>query len=202
MATHSARLGPEGAAAEISMTSRPDPIATHFEAQGALPRPGVLGRVVRLGLGLGLASGVYSLSTTGTALIPGTEIPAHWTFWLYVAFVAAVTPYVVNIGFGTNWRRRPQYAALAVVGLLLTVDLLIWGSWWAWPLGTFLWLWLMYVSIHLGGSFLVAAVIGTPGCEMRAFPHLWTVLSGRATREHVCPGFLDRVDRWEASRRA
>ena len=42
----------------------------------------------------------------------------------------------------------------------------------------------------------------TPGCEMRALPHLWMLATGRETAEHFCPtGFLDSLDRWEAGRR-
>ena len=65
-----------------------------------------------------------------------------------------------------------------------------------------MWLTVLYVFGHLGLSFLLSAVIATPGCEMRAIPHLWTLLTGRATREHHCPGFLDSLDAWELKRKA
>ena len=37
---------------------------------------------------------------------------------------------------------------------------------------------------------------------MRAIPHLWTVLTGKATKEHYCPGPLDRIDKWETQSKA
>jgi len=42
---------------------------------------------------------------------------------------------------------------------------------------------------------------GTPGCEMRAFHHLYTKITGKPTNEHHCPvGPLHPVDQWEAAR--
>lgn len=61
--------------------------------------------------------------------------------------------------------------------------------------------WLLYTFGHLGISFILAAALATPGCEMRAPWHLWTLMSGRRTQEHYCPGVLTPIDRWEARRR-
>ena len=58
----------------------------------------------------------------------------------------------------------------------------------------------MYAFGHLSLSFLLSTAIATPGCEMRAIPHLWTLVTGRATKEHYCPGALDSIDRWETRR--
>lgn len=114
------------------------------------------------------------------------------TFWL--------TPYVVNIGFTKNWRRAPQWAVLVLAAIALVIDLAVFGTWWAPPLGFLVWAWLVYFSAHLGISFVLSALVATPGCEMRAIPHLWTLTTGRSTKEHYCPGPLDRIDRWEAHR--
>ena len=48
-------------------------------------------------------------------------------------------------------------------------------------------------------SFVLSSILSTPGCEMRAIPHAWTLLTGHVTPEHYCPGALDRVDRFERS---
>ena len=58
----------------------------------------------------------------------------------------------------------------------------------------------VYVYAHLGLSFLLSAILATPGCEMRAIPHLAGILTRAPAREHYCPGFLDNVDRWERAR--
>ena len=57
--------------------------------------------------------------------------------------------------------------------------------------------WMTYVYGHLGISFALSAIIKTPGCEMRAIPQLWTLMTGRKTLEHHCPGFLNNIDNWE-----
>ena len=179
------------------MTTRPkDKLATHFAAPGSLPRPALLGRAVRFALGTWLLVAFYSLVVGGVGLLE-TEPPAHWTFWVFTAFALWVTPAVVNIGFAKNWRRKPQLFLLAGAALAIVADLAFYGSWWGPPLGLLVWTWLLYFCAHLGVSFVLAAFIATPGCEMRALPHLWMLITGRATQEHYCPGFLDSLDRWE-----
>ena len=107
---------------------------------------------------------------------------------------------MVNIGFTRNWRRGPQVAIAACAALATVIDLAIYGTWWAPPLGLFVLAWLIYFAAHLGLSFILSALLATPGCEMRAIPHLWTLSTRRPTKEHYCPSFIDRLDRWEANR--
>jgi hypothetical protein len=55
--------------------------------------------------------------------------------------------------------------------------------------------------LHLGIAYVLAAVIGTPGCEMRAFHDLYSRVTGIPTKEHYCPvGPLHPIDQWEARR--
>lgn len=176
-----------------------DKLDVHFEPRGSLSPPGRIGRVVRFLIGAWLLSAMLSVAGGGPELVTMTRPPGSWTFWLFVAVAFHLTPYVVNIGFGIASRRRSQGVILAALALLLIVDLVVFERLWAPPLALFLWAWLVYFSAHLGGSFVLSALIRTPGCEMRAIPHLWTIVTGRATREHYCPGPLDRLDRWERS---
>jgi len=89
---------------------------------------------------------------------------------------------------------------VAAIILGIVASKLIVGAWWTPPLGRLVWLFVLYTFGHLGISFVVSSAIATPGCEMRGLPHLWTLLTGRRTREHYCPGFFDRLDAWEARR--
>jgi hypothetical protein len=177
-----------------------DRIETHFEAVGSIPRPAIVGRAVRLVFGLALLWAVYGLIVVGWDQFVSTTPLSDLSFWILIAFAFKWTPYVINIGFGSNWKRRPRYLIVGAILVLVVADLLVYGTWWAPPLGTFLWIWLLYFSAHLGISFVLSALIATPGCEMRALPHLWTILSGRRTDEHYCPGFLDKIDEWERER--
>ena len=109
-----------------------------------------------------------------------------------------VTPYVINIGFSRNWGRKSQLAILAIAAVLVAYSYLTDGTVWSPALGWFVYIWITYVSGHLGISFLLAALLATPGCEMRAIPHLYMLVTGRETQEHYCPGHLDKLDKWEA----
>ena len=177
-------------------------LETHFEEPGSLPRPRVVGRAVRMFFGVMLLGGLYTMVTDGVSLFSLTVAPSGGSFWLFALIAFYLTPYVVNIGFSRNWRRRPQVFIAVTIGVLIAVDLVIYGAWWAPPLGAFMWVWLVYFSAHLGFSFVLSTFLGTPGCEMRAIPHLWTVLTGNSTKEHYCPGPLDRIDQWEGARGA
>ena len=179
-----------------------DKIETHFEEQGSLRSLGMVGRAVRLLFGVMLLSALLQMLGSGGSLFSLTVAPRGWSFWVFVAIAFHVTPYVVNIGFVKNWRRKPQAFVAVAATALIGVDLAIYGTWWAPPLGTFVWLWLVYFSAHLGFSFVLSTILGTPGCEMRAIPHLWTILSGRSTKEHYCPGPFDGIDKWEADHKS
>ena len=76
--------------------------------------------------------------------------PRSWTFYAFVAIGFQTTPYVINIGFGKIWRRRPQWIIAGAAALLLVIDLVIFGTWWAGLLSVFIQLWLTYFAVHLG----------------------------------------------------
>ncbi len=183
------------------MTARPEnKLETHFEEYGSLPRPLVIGRIVRFALGVWLLYVLYQLIVYGPSILVDHTPPNHWTWWLTAALGIMVTPYVVNIGFSRNWKHWPRVAVVVTAGVLVGVDLFFYGTWWALPLGAFALVWFIYWTTHFGFSLLLSALIATPGCEMRAIPHLWTLVSGNRTREHYCPGFFNDLDRWERER--
>jgi hypothetical protein len=174
-------------------------LETRFQKAGTLPRPGPIGRLVRLLWGILLAYAVYDLLTHRGGFV--RESMPYWTVWIYVPLLLAVFPYVVNIGFGLNWRAWPRRIVIAILAVGMLFSRLATGDvWWTPELGWFVYLWFLYFCTHLGSSFLVAAVIATPGCEMRALPHLWTLVTGNPTSEHYCPGMMNKVDGWERSR--
>ena len=181
---------------------------TDFVDPGTLVTPGWLGRLIRLGFGLALMKFFFDLLRFEVFInrpdtgLTSSQAPDQLWFWALAAWLFWILPFVVNIGFGVSWRRWPQVALLAGVGVVIVASLMKDGSIWSEPLGWVLLVWLLYESLHLGVCFILSAVLATPGCEMRALPHLWTVLTGKKTSEHFCPsGFLDSLDRWEARRR-
>jgi hypothetical protein len=130
-------------------------------------------------------------------MVSAESIPTAWGFWLFVLIALQITPYVVNIGFRKDWKRWPQIFVLASAGGLIVIDLIVFGRIWAPPLATFIWAWLIHFTRHLGASFVLSAVLATPGCEMRVIPGFMARLTGKSSAEHYCPGPLDRIDRWE-----
>ncbi len=171
-------------------------------AQGSLERPGPIGRLARLALGLVCAYALhelilYRVSITST---PVTVLP-NLTVMVLAAIL--IINYVVNIGFGRSFGRWPSYISIAIALMLAIVSWLKFGTVDHPVLGLALWFWLVYFYLHLGISFVLAAAIATPGCEMRAIPDLYGRLTGRRAEEHHCPaGFLTGLDAWERGRNA
>ena len=174
-------------------------IETRFDSPGTLPKPGVIGRIARLLLG-GLCLYPVLIFWMQPGALVRSAVP-HWSTWVAILYAVYLFPPVVNIGFGVSWKAWPRYVDGGLIVLGVVAGWLVGDSWWTPVLGRYVWLTVFYVFGHLGLSFLLSAVIATPGCEMRAIPHLWTLVTGRATREHYCPGFLDRVDAWELQRK-
>ena len=83
----------------------------------------------------------------------------------------------------------------AITSLLTTGNLL------DYPLWVSVTVWQVYVFGHLGLSFLLAASLATPGCEMRAIPQLIGLAKKEQVAEHYCPAFIDSVDKWERARK-
>jgi len=170
--------------------------------EGSLERPGPVGRIVRFALGILCLYAIYELLLHHEAIIetPMSAIP-NISFLVFVALL--IINYVVNIGFGKSWGRIPSYLSIAVMLILAGVSWLTFGTLDHALLGAVLWGWLFYFYAHLGSSFVLAAIIATPGCEMRSIPELIGQITGQAALEHYCPASLiTKIDAWERERGA
>lgn len=169
-----------------------------LEQPGSLTKPGPIGRLVRLGLGLAALYYVYNLWGVRSDPIEsdGAIRPLLWNGILPGLFLVS---YVINIGYSRAWKKWP---AVVSAGLLLGaagIGYVRAGALETPLLANVLVWWEFYVFAHLGLCFLVSAALATPGCEMRAFHHLFSTLTGRPTKEHHCPvGPLGPIDRWES----
>jgi hypothetical protein len=169
--------------------------------QGTLARPGPYGRLLRLALGILCSYALYELFKHGRFIIqsPVTVIP---NIAMLVIPAVLMVNYVVNIGFGRSWGRWPCYVSVLAWLMTVAVSWLTTGTPDHVLPGIALWIWLVYFYAHLGISFLLAAIIATPGCEMRAIPELAGKLTGRPVAEHRCPAaILTQIDKWEPRRR-
>ena len=172
--------------------------STTFVQPGSLPRPKFIGLSVRLMLGIACCYAALFYGAHPDYLLRLGFPPLS----LFVAPALAFwfLPPVVNLGFSRNWRKRSQLVVL-LLGLGGTViDLLVYEQLWAPPLGALVYGMTVYTFTHLGLSYVLATLLRTPGCEMRAIPDLLGRLTGRTAAEHHCPGFITPLDNWEARR--
>lgn len=186
------------------MRFRTEPMATtdlKLDEPGTLPRPGPVGRLARLVFGLLCLSYVYGLIMISSDIMSPTG-NARTMIWNGILPGLFLVSYVVNIGFSRAWKKWPAivssiaFAAVALVGHVTS------GAVETATLARMIWGWELYVFAHLGLSFLLAAIIGTPGCEMRAYHDLYSRVTRVPTKEHYCPvGPLHPIDQWEAGRR-
>lgn len=165
-----------------------------FHGAGTLPPPGLIGRLSRLIFGGGAIYWAVQLFRFG-------EMDALTNAWVIglTAFAVHLAPYTLNIGFGLRLGFWPRVVAL---GLIVGAAVVGWqtsGEWISPQLWATVYWTNLYVYLHLGGSFLLAALFGTAGCEMRAIPILIGRITQREIRDHECPGPIGAIDRWERS---
>lgn len=172
----------------------------NLENTGSLPRPGPVGRIVRLAFGLLCASYVVGLVDISDDLMTG-DGHIRAALWNGILIGLFLVSYIVNIGFSRVWKKWPALASAAGFLVAGGIGYLTQGTVESGVLARVVWGWELYVFSHLGIAFILAAVIGTPGCEMRAFHDLYSRITGTPTKEHYCPfGPLHPIDQWEASR--
>ena len=159
-------------------------------------RPGGLGRAIRAGLGLLTLGWLLFLLTVWRGELWGGGIPVRdvW-FWALVGFALWGTSYVFNITFGLSWGQRTRTGVVVGAGLAGLIGGFAGGGFPNAVFGVYLWAWFVALTGLLGPAFLLAAALGTPGCEMRSYAHALTLLGGGDVGTVVCPGGIDRFDR-------
>jgi hypothetical protein len=165
---------------------------------GSLPRPGPIGRFVRLAFGALCLWYLSSLmQSTGNLLnVDGHVKPIIWNGMIIGLFLVS---YVVNIGFSRAWKKWPAFISLGVFLLIAGIGFVSQGGFETRLLAGVIWGWELYLFSHLGFAFVVSGIIGSAGCEMRAFHELYSRITGIPTKEHYCPiGPLHSLDQWES----
>ncbi len=167
-----------------------------FAEPGTLTKPGPIGRIVRLSLGVLCIWLVVQL-----VMHSNTRDLHNPSFWLMAVFSLFLVPYVVNIGLGVNWGAWPRVSSALIVVAAAGYSFVFSGTVLGAPLWATVAAWMTYVFAHLGVSFVLSAILATPGCEMRAIPHVLGTIFRSKTREHYCPGFIEKIDQWELQRK-
>ena len=171
-----------------------------FAEPGSLPKPGPIGRLVRLAFGLPCIW--YVVSLVGASSQLRTD-DGHITSLVWNGAVPGLflVSYIINIGFSRAWKKWPAIVSGAVFVAIAAVGYFQNASIESELLARAVWAWEIYLFSHLGAAFAMASLIGTPGCEMRAFHDLYSRATGVQTKEHYCPvGPLHPIDQWESHR--
>ena len=169
-------------------------------APGSLSKPGPIGRLVRLLLGVLCLYALWGLISIAPDFV-GNPVGLLPNLGLMILFALCIFNYVVNIGFSKDWHRYPLILSLIFLLAVATVGYLFTGDAGTDLLGVTVLLWLGYFYTHLGISFLLAAALTTPGCEMRAIPDLFGIITKRESKQHLCPvSILAGIDQWEKRR--
>ncbi len=171
-------------------------------------RPGPRGRALRLFLGgLQLTATILALFNANMFLRPEEpfSVSLFVVIWLGSSLLVALwlLGMMVNIAFGVTWGDRLYWILLGLAVLTLSLSLAVSGAIWAVPFSLLVFIVILYTTAHLGISLILAAILATPGCEMRSIPHLIAILEKRdLVDERSCPYGLTRFDEREARRRS
>ena len=160
-----------------------------------LVQPGAVGRAIRACLGLATLSLLASLLTVWREELWSGNVPFRDVgFWVLVVLSLWGTSYVFNIAFGLSWGQRTRAAVVTGAGLAGLVGWVTGSGFSNAVFGVYLWCWFVVLTGLLGSAHLLAAVLGTPGCEMRSYVHALTLFRGGDVNTVVCPGGIDRFD--------
>ncbi len=160
-------------------------------AQTQFVKPGLLGRGIRLAMAIALGWFGYSIISASRGFWDGIGPEAQ-----YIPMAAAlllVTSWVVTELTGKKWGQKPTLVLLALCTIAAIIGAFQ-GDLWGPPLGIVFWAWGVAFTLLLAPAFMLAFLLGTPGCEMRSYAHLWTTLRGGDPAAVACPGWIDRFD--------
>ena len=173
---------------------RATPSSPGSNADPELPKPGVVGRLIRLGLGMGVLLLLVGLLTRWRDDLWAGLPPLEVSFAILVGLALYFTSYVFNIALGLRWGQRTLAGVLVGAVVAALVGLAAQGTMANAWLGIYVWGWLGAFCAFLGPAHLLAAALGTPGCEMRSYAHLRALLRGGDVSSVACPGGIDRLD--------
>ena len=160
----------------------------------SLATPGPVGRAIRLVLGLGVLSLLYSLLTEWRSALWGGEVPNDVAFYVLIGLALCATSWVVRLLLNKPWGQAPLLLVLLGAGITAAAGYVGESIFPLSALGLYVWAWFVAFTALLGPAHVLAAALATPGCEMRSYAHLRARLRGRNAESVVCPGGIDRFD--------
>lgn len=162
---------------------------------------GLFGRLGKMLMGIAQVAFVFTL-VTNLQFITADGPPRSLSFWLVVVLAFYLFNWAVNLGFNRTWGKNPLRVAMAATAVAGLVGFLVQGQLWSAPLAAVVSLVAGYVHGHVGVCHILAAIMGTPGCEMRVFSDIACRFTGKTPKLARCPGIWSRIDEMEAAWRA
>lgn len=163
----------------------------------ALLPPGPIGRAARFLMGVVQVYFVY-IVIANPGIVSSPNAPTNTMYWVGVGLAFALLSWTVNLAFDLKWGKWPSLTAVAIALLAAGLNFGLYGTFWGVPLGLVVTVVAVYVHGHMGVSHLLAAIIATPGCEMKSIPHLAAIARGSESACASCPGVWKPLDRFEA----
>jgi len=173
-------------------------------------RTGPVGRLVRLSLAVAAALTMASIvDSRGSARFRNphilTEPIAGFLHVLMLVVFVLIVGAVSAVLLGDRVARRVQVASIVAlagaVGLAGALGHFRYGSVWGFPLADLVWYFDVFLLAAEFTAFVLAVVLGTPGCEIG----VWPELISRARRERAarteglaCIVGLHLIDHFEA----
>jgi len=171
-----------------------------YVSPGVLPKPEWLGRGFRLGVGIVFLLSAFSVARNFQSLVFSEPLAGSFGLWVLAPVLFWSMSEVIDLGLMVHWGRKAQLVVLILAAASIAIDYLFYRRFWAPPLGLLFCVWCLLIAIPLGLALVLAAIMGTPGCEMRTYAALLARLRGQSASEHYCPGGIDFIDRWQAQR--
>ena len=159
-----------------------------------LERPGWLGRGLRLALGLLTLWLLVGLRMAWRVPLWSGEVPLDVGFAVAVVYALYTWSRVVRLLVNRPWGQRPLFLTLAIAGGIGLAGQLTGLGALNPALGVYVWSWFVAFTFLLGMGFVLSAVLGTPGCEMRSYAHLISRIRGVPYADAPCLGGIDRWD--------
>lgn len=169
-----------------------------YVVSGILPKPGWLGRGFRLVVGIVFLLSAFSVGRNFHQWVFSEPYLDNFGLWALALVLFLSMSEVINLGLSVRWGQKAQLVVLVLAVAAIAIDYLFYRRLWALPLGLLFCVWCLLIAIPLGIALVLAAIMGTPGCEMRTYAALLARLRGQSAAEHYCPGGIDFIDRWQA----
>lgn len=171
--------------------------ATCATSAVALAPASIIGRIGKFSMGTAQLLGVYSLGTA-YAVVTLDTAPASVGLWIFAGLAFGLLSWTVNIAFRRTWGAKPFYVAIGLAAAGALYGFATAGIFWSLPFALVVYVVTMYVHAHMGFCHVLAALLATPGCEMRSINHLFSKLTGNKAALQICPGIWTPIDNWEA----